>query len=288
MMKEKMPMEEMDTKPDFLDIDKDGDKKESMKKAVMDKKCMKESVDLGNLFEGQELSEEFKTTAIEIFESAVKMRVEQELEDKIASLQEEFNEYSLKESTELKESLVEKIDGYLGYMVEQWMEKNELAITRGIKTEILESFVSGLKGVFESHYIDVPDEKYDLVEAAQTESAELEKRLDEQVAKNVELVQSLKGIARQIAIDEACADLVATDAEKFKQLAEELTYNESTFEAKLNTIKESYFSTKKSIKQKELTEEFMTDMPVDELNEDVKKIDPDMARYLTAFTRTAN
>jgi hypothetical protein len=282
--------EDSDEKPDFIDADKDGDKEEDMVKALKDKKQVKESeethMDLGNLFEGQELSEEFKANATELFEAAVALRVEQEVAALTAELQEGFEQKALEESTELKESLVDKVDGYLDYMVEQWMEKNELAINRGIKTEILESFVSGMKEVFESHYIDVPDEKYDLVEAAQTEVQELEARLDEAVAKTVELTGTLKEISRQIMIDEAVEGLVETDAEKFRALAEELTYSDEGFDRKLAMIKESYFSKSTKPSAVPLVEEFMTDTPVTELNEVAPKIDPVMAQYLTAIERS--
>jgi hypothetical protein len=243
-------------------------------------------MDLGALFEGEEFTEEFKTTATEIFEATVKLRVEAEVAALTAELQESFEQKTLEESTELKESLVDKVDGYLDYMVEQWMNKNELAINRGIKTEILESFVSGMKDVFESHYIDVPDEKFDLVEAAQSEVAELEARLDEAVARNVELTGTLKEVNRQIMIDEAVEGMVETDSEKFRQLAEELTYSDEGFDRKLATIKESYFSKSAKPSSKQLVEEFMTDEPVAETLEEAVKIDPVMAQYLTAIERS--
>jgi hypothetical protein len=243
-------------------------------------------IDLGNLFEGEELSEEFMAKATAVFESAVAMRVKQEL----AELKEGFEKQIVTESVELKESLVDKVDGYLDYMVEQWMEKNELAINRGIKTEILESFVSGMKGLFESHYIDVPDEKYDLVEAKQEEVQTLEQRLDEQTGVIITLQQQIKEISRQIQIDEACKGLADTDAERFRHFAEELTFtNSDEFSDKLNAIVESYFTSapKSTAKQKVLAEEFMTDEPVEELNEDSSKsIDPMMAKYLKAIEKT--
>ena len=240
-------------------------------------------MDLGTLFEGQELSEEFKATATDLFESAVATRVGEHL----TKLEEEYNTRLSEETAELKESLAEKVDGYLGYMVEQWMEKNELAINRGIKTDILESFVSGLKGVFESHYIDVPDEKFDLVEASQTRIEELESRLDEEVEKSVHLSQTLKEIHKQVMIDEAVEDMVATDAEKFRSLAEELNYSEDNFDKKLAVIKESYFSAPAREKSKPLVEEFMTDEPVLEMNEETKVVDSTMARYLNAIERSS-
>lgn len=289
-----IPDDDEDKMSDDADDEDDEDEDEDDKKSedkVKEVKDVKESVDfsdIGNLFKDQNLSEEFKATASELFEASVKMRVKQEVDAQSAQLQENFKQQALTESTELKESLVDKIDGYLDFMVEQWMNKNELAINRGIKTEILESFVAGMKGVFESHYIDVPDEKYDLVEAAQTEVQELESRLDEEVAHSVELVKTLKEINRQIKINEAVVGLAETDAERFRQLAEELSYTEEGFDKKLAIIKESYFSknTKKEVKP--LTEEFMTDTPVENLNENIGDTHPDMARYLTAIERSTN
>jgi hypothetical protein len=240
-------------------------------------------VDLGDLFQGEELSEEFKQKATTVFEAAVAVRVKQEL----ASLEEGFAQKTLDESTVLKESLVDKVDGYLGFMVEQWMQKNELALNRGIKTEILESFVTGMKGLFESHYIDVPDEKYDLVEATQAEVQALEQRLDEQTEKIVDMQQCIKDMTRSIQIDEACKDLADTDAEKFRQLAEELTFGSvEEYKGKLNSILESYFSYSGKTEGKVLQEEFMTDAPVEVLSEQAPVVDPTMAAYLRALEKT--
>jgi hypothetical protein len=274
------------------DEDKDSEKNQAeIKKAEgAIAKTVKESetekLDIGALFEGQELSEEFKSTAKELFEAVIKQRVESEVAEKSAVLDEEFEQRVALATADLKESLVDKVDGYLDFMVEQWMSKNELAINRGIKTEILESFVSGMKEVFESHYIDVPDEKYDLVEAAQTEVQALEARLDEEVAKSVELTRTLKEINRQIMIDEASEGMVETDAEKFRQLAEELTYVEEGFDKKLALIKESYFSNSSKVESKVVVEEFMTDLPVEVIVEETNKVDATMAKYLTAIERT--
>ena len=241
-------------------------------------------IDLGGLFDGQELSEEFKGKAAAVFEAAVAVRVQQE----VAELSESFAQKQLDEAVELKESLVDKVDGYLDYMVEQWMTKNELAINRGIKTEILESFVSGMKGLFESHYIDVPDEKYDLVEAKQEEVQTLEQRLDEQTAQIICLKQDIKDMDRKAHIDEACQALSDTDAERFRQLAEELSYSDSKeFRGKLNAVVESYFSANNSKSAKKvLAEEFMTDAPVEMLEESSASIDPLMAKYLKAIEKS--
>lgn len=239
---------------------------------------MTQKIDLGALFEGQELSEDFKLKTIAVFEAAVEARVAQE----VAELKESMETEASEEAMSLEESLVEKVDGYLDYMVEQWMEKNALAVNRGIKTEILESFVGGMKELFESHYIDVPDEKYDLIEATQSEVAELAEKLDEAVEENIALRSALKETARLIQIEEAVDGLAETDAEKFRELAESLSYtSEEEYGKKLQGLRENYFT--KSLAKPEVTqlqEEFMTDTPVEVINEESENIDPTMAAYL--------
>ena len=141
------------------------------------------SQDVEALVDGEELSEEFKTKAATIFETAIKSKVRSELE----KIQEE-NDKQMKELAETSmTSMVEKVDDYLNYVVEQWMSENELAIERGLKGEIAEDFISGLKGLFEDHYIDVPDEKYDILEANLTKIEELEDKLNKQMEENVQL-----------------------------------------------------------------------------------------------------
>lgn len=241
-------------------------------------------IDLGPLFEGQEFSEEFKTKATAIFEAAVAERVKQES----ASLQESMEVQLQNEATSISESLVEKVDGYLDYMVEQWMENNALAIDRGIKAEIMESFMSQLKNVFESHYIDVPDEKYDLVEATQQEAEELAEKLDSAIEENVELRAILKDTVRTLQVEEAAKGLVATDADKFRELAESLTYSDAEeFETKLASLKESYFS-KKAPAKTELKEEFMSDTPAEVVNTPetiTESVDPLIAQYAKVASR---
>lgn len=269
------------------DEDDSEDNDKSEKKTMSEKKkSVKESqeakIDLGNLFEGQELSEEFKKSATEIFEAAVSARVNQE----VAAIKESFEQQQLDEAVALKESLVDKVDGYLDYVVEQWMSKNELAINRGIKTEILESFVSGMKQVFESHYIDVPDEKYDLVEAVKSEKEDLERRLDEQTESIMSLKKNIKEMQKQFAIEESCKGLAETDAEKLRALAEELVFSSvDEFTEKLALIQENYLVVKKP-QSKVLAEEFMTDVPVETVQESAPAIDPSMQRYLKAIEKS--
>jgi len=150
-----------------------------------------------------------------------------------------------------KAELVEKVDSYLNYVVEEWMKQNEIAIERGIKGEIAEDFISGLKKLFEDHYINVPDEKYDVLEDQASKIEELNKKLNEQIETNVKLNSEIGKLTRQDIVDAVSSDLTDTNKEKFNKLAEEIEYtNANEFKNKVTTIKESYFNTSKEISSK--------------------------------------
>lgn len=233
------------------------------------------SADVEALINGEELTEEFKTKAATIFEAAVVTRVKQE----VAKLDEEYAA-KLDEAVQKNvEGLVEQVDGYLNYVVEQWIAQNELALEHGMKSEILEGFVAGLKGLFEENYIDIPEEKFDVLGSMESKIEELETKLNEQVAANVELSKTLAEQKRIEIVEAACEGLTDTEVEKFKGLAEELAYEDvETFTTKVKTIRESYFTTKA---QADVTS-VVTDAPVESLVEE-KKVDPTMAKYLQAL-----
>jgi hypothetical protein len=235
--------------------------------------------DVAALVNGEELSEEFKTKAATIFEAAIVTRVKQE----VARLEEEFNARLEEAAAKNQEGLVEKVDGYLNYVVEQWIKQNEIALEAGIRTEMMESFVAGLKGLFEEHNIDIPEEKVDLISALENDVVELQAKLDEQVAANVELTQSINEAVRESIIAEASEGLAETDKEKFAALAEELTYEDAeTFTSKVQTIRENYF-TATSTK----IETVVTDEPiVEEAEVNKPKLDPRMAGYVSALKKT--
>jgi hypothetical protein len=257
---------------------------EAKKKEVCEDEELKEeeltvdvSADVAALINGEELTEEFKTKAATIFEAAVVNRVKQE----VAKLEEEYAALLIKESEEIAEGLIEKVDGYLDYVVEQWIAQNELALEHGMKSEILEGFVAGLKGLFEEHYIDIPEEKFDVVGVMESTIEELETKLNEQVAANVELNKTVGEMKRSEIVETACEGLSDTEVEKFKGLAEELAYEDvETFTTKVQTIRESYFTTKA---QSDVTS-VVTDSPVEMLAEE-KKLDPAMAQYLAAINQ---
>ena len=223
----------------------DAEKKdEKVKEEKEDKKeiDVKEHVDA--LVAGDDsLSEEFKQKAATVFEAAIKSKVKEIAEE----MQADYDKKLTEETSKSKDELVEKVDSYLAYVVEEWMKENELALERGIKGEIAEDFISGLKKLFEDHYIDVPDEKYNVLEDQSSKIEELEKKLNESIEKNVELSKENGEHKRQNIIDEASEDLADTQKEKFNKLAEEVEYsNEEDFKTKVATIKESYFGKKET------------------------------------------
>jgi len=282
--KAKAVKEEKDCDDDDDDEDEDEVKvkKESYKKMkkeeveAEDEMIVDVQEDVDALVNGEDLSEEFKTKAATIFEAAIINRVKAET----AKLEEAF-EAKLEEAVaESKEGLVEKVDGYLNYVVEQWIAQNEIALEHGMKSEILEGFVGGLKGLFEEHYIDIPEEKFDVLGALEEETAELKAKLDEQVAANVELNKVINESKRDEIVKAASANMTETEKEKFLGLAEELAFEDSeTFEKKVQTIRENYFNGKTSTN----VESVVTDSPVEELTEEAKPVDPTMARYLNAI-----
>jgi len=196
------------------------------------------SSDINALVDGEDLSEEFKEKAATIFEAAVKSKTRKELEriteDQQVAMAIEIDEY--------KDTLSEKVDQYLDYVVEEWMKENELAIERGLKGEIAEDFISGLKQLFEDHYIDVPDEKYNVLEAQSEKIAELEEQLNGIMEQNIEMKTANSDLVREQVVLEAASELTDTQFEKFKSLTEEIDFkDQDTFREKLDTLKESYF-----------------------------------------------
>ena len=233
MMKDDMHPEEVDEAAEEL-------KKLKAEKDAIEEKIKSISVkeDVDALVEGEDLSEEFKDKAATIFEAAVKSKIRTEI-----VRMEEGYAVALEEAKEtIREELGDKVDDYLGYVVEEWMNENELAVERGLKGEIAEDFISGLKQLFEDHYIDVPDEKYDVLEAQAEKISELEEKLNAMIEENVEKKKVVESLTRDQVTNEVSFDLAATEVEKFKSLTEDVEYTDAdSFRAKLDTLKESYF-----------------------------------------------
>ena len=234
---------------------------------------VKEDVDA--LVEGEELSEEFKEKAATIFEAAVKSKIRGEVE----RIVDETNTQKDTDMETFKEDMTEKVDTYLNYVVEEWTKENELAIERGLKGEIAEDFISGLKQLFEDHYIDVPDEKYDVLEAQSEKIAELEDRLNEEIQKNVEAKEVKDVLVREQVISEVSEDLVDTEIEKFTSLVKDVEFSdEESFAEKLNTLKESYFP------KVQPSDDNSIDDVDDSTAQDVDTTDT-MKKYMSAISR---
>ena len=231
----KAAYEAMHGEEDDMEEEISPEKKEEIDARIKDLD-VKEDVDA--LMSGEDLSEEFKTKAGTVFEAAIKSKLRSEID----RIHEEVKSEKETEMETFKEELTEKVDTYLNYVVEEWTKENELAIERGLKGEIAEDFISGLKQLFEDHYIDVPDEKYDVLEAQSEKIAELEDKLNESIQKNVEMTENNSLLVREQVISEVSEDLAQTEIEKFKGLVEDVDFTgEESFREKLSTLKESYF-----------------------------------------------
>ena len=221
--------------------------KEALKKEAVEQRIkeinVQEHVDALMSGEG-DLSEDFKKKAATVFESAVKSKVR----DEVTRLQENYENEIEEGIKSNKAELTEKVDTYMNYVVEEWMKENELAVERGLKGEIAEDFIAGLKQLFEDHYVDIPDEKYDVLQAQSDKIAELEEKVNKSIEESMEYKKSNDTLTREKVISESTSDLADTEIEKFKELTEDVDFgNEEDFRSKLDTLKESYFP--KTIKE---------------------------------------
>ena len=219
----------------------DTGKKKKKIKISMPEINVKEDIDA--LVEGEELSEEFKTKASTIFEAAVHQKVMEIATVKIDELEKEYQTNLQEEIVSFRDELTEKVDGYLNYVVEEWMKENEIALDSSLKSELTEEFIGGLKNLFTEHYIEVPDEKVDIVESLYDKVEELEGKLNSQIDDNVQVTSELNEYRKDKILEEVCEDLADTQSEKMKTLVEGVSYEDDKddFENKVKTIKESYF-----------------------------------------------
>ena len=232
------------------------------------------SADVAALTEGTELTEDFAEKAKTIFEAAVTSKLNEEW----AKLEETFAAQVAEAVEVSKKELAEEVEGTLNYAVNKWLEENQVAVDRGIKNEISEDFIAGLKNLFEEHYIAVPDEKVDVLEGLSEDLCKMEERLDEQVKRNIELQNRLDESSKQVIVNLVSEGLADTQKEKLASLAEGVEYTtEEEFSKKLTTIKESYF-TKESVTKAEVADE----TPVEGSSDDVS---PAMAAYINAMSR---
>ena len=230
---------------------------------------------LGKLFSGEELSEDFKDKASTIFETAVDMKVDEVR----AELHEEFESRLEVE----KEELASKLDEYLSYVVENWMKENQVAIDAGIRTDVTESFMVGLKKLFEDHYVTMPEESYDLVEGLNNKVDDLEGKLNEQIEKSIELSKGLIKAQCEAMYESHARDLTTSDEEKFRTMVEKLDFDGvEDFQDKLVTLKENFFNEDDSVKTP-LVEEFA--VSEEEAMKESVELSPTMSAYTNMLNR---
>lgn len=233
------------------------------------------TADLATLFDGNEdLSEEFRGKASSLFEAMVTARVA----NQVQSIEEGLISEAAELMEEFKADLTEKVDSYLSYVIEKWVDDNALAVENGLRTDIAESFINGMKNLFAEHYIDVPEEKYDVLGEMQAQLEEVSAKLDEAIAANVELHNNNVELMKEGVFAVVAEDLARTDAEKFKSLVADVEFeNADIFEEKLNVIKENYFPTSKST----LTEDKLEDDGVELVDEST------VSKYVEALNKMA-
>jgi len=234
--------------------------------------------DVKALFGNEDLSEEFKDKAATIFEAAVVTKINEHIDIYNTTVQSSYED----DVKSIKEEMAEKMDSYMDYVVEQWADDNKLAVEQGLKNELVEDFMKGLKGLFEEHYIDIPEEKVDVVEELAAKNEELQAQLNTEIERNVEIKKDLDENSKDKMVDTVSEGLTETQKDKFKTLAEGIDFsNKETYQKKLETIKESYFVEET---QKEVTSPIGdTEEPLDE---EIKQPKGSMAGYVNAISRT--
>jgi hypothetical protein len=238
------------------------------------------SEDIDALFNGvEDISEDFKTKAVTIFEAAVTAKVNERLD----ALQEQVDDLYESLVAEVEEEIVEKVDSYLDYVVQEWVETNALSIDAGIRTEIAEDFMIGLKKLFQENYVDIPDERIDVLEDLSDQVDELEEQINAEVAKNMALEEELEVLKAELLIKEATEDMNIVDAEKLRELAFGIDFvNEEDFADKIDILKENYFVTEETTdkSRSSIFEE------LEELSEEVE-VPANMKQYVSVISRTS-
>jgi hypothetical protein len=270
-----------------LTEEEEADEDEEEEKPMESKKLKKEDIeidvkeDIEAIVNGEDLSEDFKTKASTIFEAAVSAKVLSEVNQRIDELETNYK----KEITDAKEehlsTVTEKVDGYLNYVTEEWMKENELAVEKGIRSELVEDFMTGLKNLFTEHYIDIPEEKVDLVDDLFEKVEELEQKLDESINTSVDIKKELADYKKAETLREVSEDLADTEKEKLGKLADGIDFEDkSQYSEKLEVIKENYFPKQQS---ETITEEL--ENTEEEQNISESTTDPIMSKYASALTR---
>lgn len=273
---ESMPTLKKEGKEVEKEVEKEEDHEDEKKdkkliKKMMTKENLDISADVNALVNGEDLSEEFKEKATTIFEAALVSKLNEEIE----KLEEQYATQLNEQIEVIKEEMTGKVDSFLNYIVEQWIQDNKIAIDHGVRTEIAESFMSALKDVFVEHYIDMPEEKYDMVEGMTEKLDEMEQKLNEQIEKNIDLNSALGEFIKESIVAEVSQGLADTQKEKLFSLSEGLEFTtEETYREKIETIKENYFP------KVQISESAEASEPVIE-----QEVPAHMAAYVNAIAR---
>ena len=262
---------------EYEDDEEEEEEEESVKKESYE---IDMTDDIEALVSDEDLSEEFKIKAKTIFEASVSAKVKELSAEKEAQLEEEQNQ----KIEEIKDDLSEKVDSYLNYVSESWVKENELAIERGLKSELTEDFINGLKKLFEEHYVEVPEDKFDVVEELAARLDDMEDKLNEEVASNISALQDIEELQREKIISEASKDLADSEIEKLKELAEDVDYeDEGNFVEKVSTLKEAYFKGEKLLAVSDESNVAFNES--EEEDKDNINVDPSMAGYTAAISK---
>jgi len=236
--------------------------------------------DINALLEGEELSEEFQEKARTIFEAAINSKIEEIAK----SLEERYENALVEEVALIKENLEERVDAYLEYVAEEWIKENALAVESGLRTEMTESFLQGMRGLFEDHYVSIPEDRYDVVLGMADKLDEMEAKLNEQIERNVALNQRLAESVADVIFADVAEGLALSQKDKLASLAENVEFDgEESYREKLVTLRESYFPTKSSAQ--ETIAENLTESA--DIYEDTEEVTPRMAAYLTALSKVS-
>ena len=270
--------------PDDEDEDEEDDEeeaKESKKKSVKEvKKVTKEDIDVSDdvkaLFGEEDLSEEFKESATTIFEAAVVSKINEVLDTVSVDMDAELEA----EKEDSIQTLSTRLDDYLEYVVEEWVKENEIAIESGIRAEIVENFMEGLRGLFTENYVDIPEEKVDLVDELAAKVQELETSVNEEMEKNIDISKQLQEMKKEQIIESISDGLSENQSDKLKSLADGVEFeSEEDYTKKLETVKENYFPSE------EVVSEIADDEPL-EIEDDDKNVNGSMANYMNAISRS--
>ena len=271
---------EYGTKNPSTSQEDDKNKKEKEKEDEMKEEFDIEE-DVNALLAGEELSEEFQEKARTIFETAIRSKVAEIKEE----LQETYGNALIEEIEIIKQGLVERVDAYLEYVADEWVAENALAIEAGLKTEMTESFLLGMRGLFEDHYVSIPEEKYDVIESMVDKLDEMEQKLNEQIERNIALNNRLAESVADVIFADVAEGLALSQKDKLASLAENVEFDsEANYREKLVTLRESYFPINSTSTQKEVTENLSEE--VDYSN--ASQVSGAMERYLSVLSRTSN